>query len=230
MFQFVSIGGDCQPAAQIRKHRLSTASHFFDWIGIPIRQTIELIENDFEGFLARENMHPIFAGDGFYGIVDTRYRTDVRHEMSGFTPADIRTIQAMYALRSRWFMEMLEPDEPPVYFVRIWGLRDGDENEADARMLYAALRSRRPDVRLLYLHNDPTRGELIEGAYRSMYLRQTSNPYSWQGDDQAWSYVLNDFALRAAGGYDGGFALPRPKQPNFMSASTRARQDDRVAS
>lgn len=224
MFQFVSIGGDCQPAAQIRKHRVSTASHFFDWIGIPIQQTIELIENDFEGFLERQNMHPIFAGDGFYGIVDTRYRTDVRHEMEAFKPADIKRIQAMYALRSRWFREMLEPEEPPVYFVRLWGLRDGDENEDDARKLYAALRSRRRDVRLLYLHNDPTRGELIEGAFRSIYLPQTSNPYSWQGDDEAWRYVLKDFAVRVAGGHDEGFALPRPKQPNFASATTGDRQ------
>lgn len=223
MFQFVSIGGDCQPAAQIRKHRVSTASHFFDWIGIPIRQTIELIENGFEGFLERENMHPIFAGDGFYGIVDTRYRTDIRHEMSEFKPADIRTIQAMYTLRSRWFTEMLEPDEPPVYFVRLWGLRDGDENEADARKLYETLRARRHDVRLLYLHNDPTRGELIEGAFRSTYLRQPTNPYTWQGDDEAWRYALNDFALRATDGPDEGFPLPRPREPNFSTTAARSR-------
>lgn len=224
MFKFVSIGGDCQPAAQIRKRSASNTSHFFDWLGIPIRHTVALIENGFEGFLDRENMHPIFAGDGFMGIVDTRYRADIRHEMSGFTPADIATIQAIYALRSRWFMEMLEPDELPVYFVRIWGLRDGEENEADARMLYAALRSRRRDVRLLYLHNDPTRGELIEGAFRSAYLQQTSNPYLWEGDDEAWRYVLGDFALRAADGDDEGFTLPRPRQPNFNAAPARRRQ------
>ncbi|WP_419728536.1 DUF1796 family putative cysteine peptidase [Lichenicola sp.] len=218
MFQFVSLGGDCQPAAQIRKRRPSSVAHFFDWIGIPIRQTIELIRNDFEGFFDRENLHPHYAGDGFYGIVEMRYRADVQHGVPSFDIATTEAIRELFVMRARWLREMLEEDNDPVYFIRSWTVRDGPENEADAIELFELLRSKRRDIRLLYLHNDPGREDRISGGYRSAYLRQASSPYVWSGDDRAWLSLLEDFAVRPGGDDKGASPLPAPRRPRFMSA------------
>lgn len=215
MFQFVSVGGDCQTAAQIRKRRPASVAHFFDWIGIPIRQTIELISNDFAGFFDRENLHPHYAGNGFYGIVEMRYRADVQHGVPSFDIEITEMIRLMFSLRARWLREMLEEDERPVYFIRCWTVRDGAENEADAIELFELLRSKRRDIRLLYLHNDASREERIDGGYRSAFMRQASNPYIWSGDDKAWRSVLEGFAVQPGGDDRGAFTLPTPRRPRF---------------
>ena len=58
-FRFISLGTDCQPALQISMHRPNNVMHLLDWLAVPIRQPIALIENDFEGFLEPDNLHPL---------------------------------------------------------------------------------------------------------------------------------------------------------------------------
>lgn len=221
-FRFISLGGDCQPAAQIRRNRPNGTTHFFDWLSIPIRHTIRLIENDLDGGFEPENLHPLYLENRLLTVVDTRYHLDITHDFPVFDDETVAQVRARYAIRARWFRELLDdPDELPSYFVRRWDKRDGPENEADARVLYHLLKQRRRDIRFLYLHADPTRRPVRDGGYRSLFLRP-AEPFIWYGDNGAWQKILNVSAFEP-GPEDGvSFPMPPMRVPRFSGAAKAA--------
>ena len=69
------------------------------------------------------------------------------------------------------------------------------------------LRSKRRDIRFLYLHRDAGHCEWIVGAYRSAYLAPGSLNH-WTSNDFTWRQLLNVFAVRHSGDpNDTGFSL-----------------------
>ena len=214
-FRFISLGTDCQPALQISIHRPNNVMHLFDWLAVPIRRLIALIENDFEGFLEPDNLHPFFIENKLTAVFDTRYRIDFNHDFATFDAADISRVRRLYGLKIRWFRELLdEPDEPPSYFIRRWDVRDGPEDETVAVELFDLLRRRRRDIRLLYLHNDPSRPPVKRNGYRSHFLRPPQ-PFIWKGDFPAWRHILCQFALEPDTDRGDAFALPLSRVPRF---------------
>lgn len=195
MFRFISLGGDCQTAAQIAGSKRSTMYHFFDLISIPIDQAIRLIENDFQDMLIPENLHPCYNDEMLGRVIDTEYRMDIGHDFRDFSPADIEAVRKRFALRARWFRDLFRPDRTAPYFVRRWHPRDGEDDERLPMRLFELLRAKRRDIRMLYLHKDPERPPLVSGAYRSHYLAPPETPY-WLGNTEAWQYLLHDFAVR----------------------------------
>ena len=228
MFRFLSLGGDCQPTVQInRTNGTFPALQFFDVVGCPIRGTIDLIANDFRDLLLTENLLPVYQEETLNRVIDLRYNLHLLHDFAHFTPEEIAAAQANYALRARWFMELYDEDETPVYYVRRWHPLEGaPEDESQAMELFEVLRSKRRDIRFLYLHRDPGRRQRVSGAYRSAYLAPRE-PYHWTGNDDAWRELLTDFAVRDYGDPDDtGFPLasaaePRPKAtPRFEARSS----------
>ena len=214
-FRFISLGTDCQPALQISIHRPNNVMHLFDWLAVPIRQLIKLIENDFEGFLQPDNLHPFFIENKLTAVFDTRYRIDFNHDFATFDASDISRVRSLYGLKIRWFRELLdEPDEPPSYFIRRWDVRDGPEDETVAVELFHLLKRRRRDIRLLYLHNDPLRLPVKRKGYRSHFLRPPQ-PFIWKGDFHAWRHILRQFALGPDTDEGEAFALPPLRAPRF---------------
>lgn len=197
MPRFISLGGDRQTAAQIYDLKYKPTTYFFDRLSIPICGTVDLIGNDFDQLLLPQNLHPVYADDGLVGVLDMRYRIEFVHEFERFTPDEIAAVQARYALHVQRFRALLEADEPAPYFVRRWSPVDGPEDESLAVQLFELLRKRRSDIRMLYLHQDGTRGELVTGAYRSAYLPPPDVPH-WIGNTPSWQYMLRDFAERDA--------------------------------
>ncbi|NPD67529.1 hypothetical protein HN018_18850 [Lichenicola cladoniae] len=195
MARFVSVGGDCQAGLRVSAMNPGGVHHFFDWLAISIQSTIRLIESDFRDFLTWENLHPIYNGEILAGVIDTQLRVEFAHDFSGFTREECDSARARYELRARWFRELFEEDEPAPYFVRRWHPRDGADDEASAIRLFKLLRAKRRDISFLYLHKDPTRGELVSGAYRSAYLPPPTSE-DWMGNEDAWNYMLKDFAVR----------------------------------
>lgn len=208
MFRFISLGSDCQTASQIAGLAYTPTHNFFDLLALPIRQTIELIENDFEGLLLPENLHPVYVEDQLRGVVDMRYRAEFAHDFTIFSRDEIATVRERYRLRARWFRELFDADEPPVYFVRRWHARDGVEDETLAVRLFELLQSKRRDSRMLYLHRDRGRPEFVSGAYRSAYLPPPDVPH-WTGNTPAWTYMLQDFALRGVAANESSPAIDR---------------------
>ena len=193
-FRFVSLGSDCQTAAQINGLRNLPARHFFETVGCPIAKTFELLECDFRDLLLPENLLPVYHDEVLNRVIDLRYHLHFVHDFQELSPSEIKAVRDRYELRARWFRELLEPDEEPVYFVRRWHPMDGPEDESLAARLYEFLRSSRRDIRFLYLHNDPSRPERASGAYRSAYLAPPANP-SWTGNNQAWRRALRVLAV-----------------------------------
>ena len=214
-FRFISLGTDCQPAFQISVHRPNNVMHLFDWLAVPIRQLVRLIENDFEDFLHTDNLHPFFIENKLTAVFDTKYRIDLAHDFIMFDAADIARVRGLYELKIRWFRELLdEADEPPSYFIRRWDVRDGPEDETVAVELFELLKRRRRDIRFLYLHNDPSRLPAKRNGYRSHFLR-SPQPFIWKGDFHAWRHILRQFALEPEADDGEAFALPPFRAPRF---------------
>lgn len=214
MPRFISVGGDRQTAAQIYDLKYTPNTYFFDQLSIPISGAVELVDNDFSELLLPKNLHPVYVDDGLVGVLDMRYRIEFAHDFEQFTAPEIAAVQARYAMHVDRFRALFDDDEPAPYFVRRWTPGDGPEDESVAMQLFELLRQRRQDIRMLYLHGDARRGELISGAYRSAYLPPPEVPH-WIGNTGSWQYMLRDFALRDDNTSDLRPAAIRPK-PRFV--------------
>ena len=192
MLRFISLGADCQPAQQIQKNG-RREKHFFDWLSTPINSVIRLIENDFEHYLRLEDLVPDQDRHKLYKVTDKYNQIDFAHDFEAFDERNIKAVQARYEYLADKFRSLFDDaTEDPPFFVRRWHPIDGPENEGLALQLHRALRARRHDIRLLYLHNDGSRKEIVLENYRSAFLAQ---PFEgWEGDSIAWSYLLNEFS------------------------------------
>ena len=194
MARFISLGGDCQVANQIRKHGYYE-KHLFDWVQIPVENIIRLIESDFDRFLCDEDLCPDQSDERLYKVVDTYNKMDFSHDFDAFNEQNIRVVQRRYQYLADKFRSLSTEgvSETPC-FIRRWHHVDGPENEEHALQLFRTILSKRPDSKFLYLHNDPSRREMITDRYKSAYLPQISE--TWEGDHAAWAYLLTEFALR----------------------------------
>lgn len=52
----VSVGYNCGAAYQIKLHTRNAENHFFDWLYTSCRSASVLIENDFSGFMLKDNL------------------------------------------------------------------------------------------------------------------------------------------------------------------------------
>lgn len=211
-FRFVSLGGDCQTAMQIKLMTSKHVTGFFDSIGSPISTVISLIETGFVDPLPMARLEPVHVGGRLERVIDRGTGLQFVHDFPDFEPGTIAAIQARYRLQARWLMQSFDADEPPSYFIRRWSEFDGPEDERQAMRLFDVLRARRPDIRLLYLHQDRTRPPRNFGAYRSTYLSPTVSG-NWVGDIAEWRALLHGFAMLPGG--DQGFPLRAPKRPRF---------------
>lgn len=215
MLRFVSLGADCQTAAQLSVFAGTQPPQFFDKIAVPIRSVIQLIENNFADLMLSENLHPIYSGETLACVVDTLHRIDFGHDFNAFDTDEIMAVRKRYQLCVRWFAELLQPDARPVYFVRRWHPRDGSDDELNALRLYEVLRAKRADVRLLYLHKDQTRQDVVVGGYRSTFLHFPENCH-WKGNTPAWQDILRNFACRPLGAEDHAAFPLRGQFPVFV--------------
>jgi hypothetical protein len=195
MTQFISLGGDCQPAQQI-KHNRGCAKHFFDWIIVPIKTVQQLIESDFTGFGAAADLAPVYHGEHLHSVVESKHNVEFMHDFKTFDAAEIKNFQQKYKYLAEKFLALLSSDSGPVLFIRRWVDVDGPEDETKARKLYQTIQARKPGSYFLYLHNDESRARVIDGFYRSAFLPQSGA--DWEGDHAAWRELLTVFATQKA--------------------------------
>jgi len=175
---------------------------------------VRLLDHDFAGLLHESNLHPWYYNETLYGVVETRYDIDFDHDFDRFDSVALQHVRSDYAIRVRWFLELFDAEEDPVYFVRRYHPRDGEEDERKSLRLFDKLRERRPDLRFLYLHADRSRAPRFEDGYRSTFVGQ-HDPFQWRGDQHAWHYILSHFALRPFKGDHQTFPLPERKAVRF---------------
>lgn len=214
MFRFVSLGCDCQAALQIGKYQGVGVPHFFDWVGSTLDGVARLIDTDFSGFLNEANLYWLYSDCRLKTVIDTSFEIDVSHDFKRQDRQELQRVRDLYRIRARWFQEPFDEDSPPTYFVRRWDPRDHDDGDDAALALLALLRSRRRDVRLLYLHEDRTRPPRAAPGYRSVFLQQQDPPH-WVGIDAAWTHVLSRTAISFYAEDGDAFALPVSRVPRF---------------
>lgn len=214
MYRFISLGCDCQPAWQIKRYQTARVTHFFDDIGSRLSGVKKLLEADFSDLLQESNLHPLYIESRLVTVIDTHYGLDFTHSFTSFSQKDLARVRAEYTLKARWFRELFDEESPPTYFIRRWDPRDGEGGDDEALELLSMLRSRRKDVRLLYLHGDKTAGVRFAPGFRSAYLEQPE-PNFWRGLNSAWNHVIRETAVSPYEEDGEAFAFLPRRVPRF---------------
>ncbi|HZF85946.1 MAG TPA: DUF1796 family putative cysteine peptidase [Burkholderiaceae bacterium] len=181
----VSVGGDCQPAHQIRRITGLHHAHLFDWLLVPADGVARLLDADFDGWLAPDTL--FLEAAPYAHVRDARYGVRFLHDFAlqpGFL-AGLPPVRAKYeALVKRW--RLLMASDAAVLFV--W---KGDEDAAAAERIAQALqraRGGRPS-HLLALRSDIEEAPWRLPGISNRFLRQPE-PYVWTGDDAAWDALF----------------------------------------
>lgn len=181
----VSVGGDCQPAHQIRRITGLHHAQVFDWLLVRADGVARLLEADFDGWLAPGTL--ILETAPYAHVRDARYGVHFLHDFAlqpGFLDG-LPQVRAKYeALVQRW--RQLMAADAAVLFV--W---KGDEGaSAVARLAQALQRARggRP-WHLLALRSDVEEAPWRRPGISNRFLRQPE-PYAWTGDDAAWDALF----------------------------------------
>src|SRR5574344_713276 len=125
----VGIGEDCACSTYLRKFNLQNRSYPFDWLTkAPFSNRINLILNDFQNFMNKENLHRIEIKDV---ITDTNcdYYEDIEtelyfyHDFAKNTPFEISypLVKAKYDRRISRFYEQIKKSENILF---VWWSRD----------------------------------------------------------------------------------------------------------
>ncbi len=177
----VGVGGDCQPAYQIRRITGRHEAHVFDWLLLGARSAARLIANDFEGWLAPQTLS--LQSTPFAHVREAAYGVRFLHDFPldpGFM-AHAGAVRSKYlALAERW--RMLLASEAAVLFV--WHGCEGREAVAVLADALRGARAGRP-FRLLALRTDLAEADWALPDVSNRFLAQPACA-PWSGDDAAW--------------------------------------------
>lgn len=117
--RIIPIGIDCSPTHFLRANDLRDEAYPFDWTVTPLRSAIELIENDFEGFLEYENLEFLpptnrllfeengvdlkISEDIITPVICRRYGILFPHDFSKLGEADYTKVKLKYKRRIERF-------------------------------------------------------------------------------------------------------------------------------
>ncbi len=118
---FISLGFFCGTAASMSGHGLRSFSGPFDWIFSDLDGVIRTIENDFEEFLAEDNL--TFFDDPRKGFEDRKYGMSFLHEIEKDYHREIEGVRLKYQRRIERFRSLLSGGN--VCFLR--AVKDQDE-------------------------------------------------------------------------------------------------------
>lgn len=181
---WISLGGGCRVAYQLRRRRLRAESMPFDWIRTPFASVVELIDGDFAGFLRAEDLRlhegpPRVLRDRRLGIV-------LPHDVDVFTAEGAEGLRARFQPRIDAFRRALATRRHVVFVRRNLG-------GAEAEQLLAVMRARRPELRVTVVAVDD-RPDAPRSIGRHGDLLRVSAPgraNGWSGCDVAWDWILD---------------------------------------
>lgn len=178
----VSVGGDCQPAHQIRRITGRDEAHFFDWLQIRAEGAARLVDENFEGFLGDARELALVRAP-YLHVRESRYGALLLHDLplADDFLAHVDAARQKYAfLAQRWRDVMAS--EAAVLFV--WCGNEGSDAIGPLADALRRRRERRP-FHLLALRSDLQEPDWSLPNVSNRFLRQPE-PYVWTGDDAAW--------------------------------------------
>jgi hypothetical protein len=192
---FISLGSTCQTAYQLKRLKLRTFSGPLDWFtSRSVPHVARLIRNRFRGLMKYDHLRVLGMDETNYIIQDHDYDVVSYHDFPlpyrwtdrypDFKQKIDRRANALLSVTKRG----------PVCFIRT------DTSKAEAKQLYAALRSTLyGKFRLLIVNNSAVQGVKHED-WGLPQISSVSVPHGidWRGSDLAWDQIMDGFRLTIA--------------------------------
>jgi hypothetical protein len=186
----ISLGGDCQVTYQLRRLNLRPHALPFDWLITPFDSLRSLLEQHFDQFLDKCNLTLVTTPDKY--ILDNRYGVRLIHDfkLNEQFLENYSTIHDRYTRRTERFYELIFASHK-VLFIR------KNITKEQAQVLSELIHKLFPhlDYTLLALATTQEIKQPWGIAHVQNYYLSQPEPYSWKGDDAAWSIVLNTVEL-----------------------------------
>lgn len=179
-----SLGGGCCVAYQLRRRHLRVRPTPFDWIRTPIAAVVELLADDFAGFLGEADVRldegpPRVLRDRRLGIV-------LPHDCDRFTRGGVAALRSHFAPGIAAMRHALTRRTHVVLVRRRL-------ERADAEALRHVLRRRYPrlDVTLVGVHDGDAGPRAIERQGDYIRVSAPGSVTAWHGCDAAWDWALD---------------------------------------
>ena len=212
--KIISLGGRCEVAHQVtRRFGSKTVPGFFDMLASSIDSVIEVINNNFEGFIALEHLAPLGNWDGntTHRLLQTRYNIGIVHAFRRqfSVETQIRTVRRQFELAQEYWEDLSE--EPGrVLFIHRVNTNPTAEDEfrerpiapEDAARLHAAIHRKLAHARfdLLVVTGEGEFSESWGGPDITHVVLRDVFPYRWQGDDGDWDDIWRRLRVRVETG------------------------------
>jgi len=180
--EFLSMGGDCQPAHHVRRLTNVSTAGVFDWLITPIRSIIPMIETHFEDSFEHNQMSWLEVDDGWH-VTDERYGVICMHHFKSRDEQHINTIVSDIRRRGLRLIERLKARKPLV-FVRRWHTLDVDAGVDEALKLHRFLHSHNANSVFLYLQSQSDLPPHTDGNFLICHNPQFSE--EWTGDSSLY--------------------------------------------
>jgi len=153
-YEFIPIGVNCDPSLYLRSRGLRQTAFPFDWAVVPMQSVIELIANDFSGFLDPESViflpptkrllisedgsHLEISNDIITPVVCARYRILFPHDFPEAGAKVFGEVRAKYSRRIEKLEKLLRSDTEVVFVCSTAPLNDWQREQYDKASVTAA--------------------------------------------------------------------------------------------
>jgi Putative papain-like cysteine peptidase (DUF1796) len=190
--EVISLGGNCEPAIQLRKNHMRMMGYPFDWMfTTSVQGLIEFIQNKGAGFLDHDQLALSTEG-GHHAVTDLRYGFTLIHDFTSFDnfQNDYLIVKEKYDRRIKRFFELLESNKE-VLFIRLQIPCD------QCTLLDHVIHTQYPNLsyEILALNHAEEADWGLERV-KNVYLKNT--PYFWASNegDISWKKILHTYTKR----------------------------------
>lgn len=188
----INLGGDCQVAYQLYTQKLRQYALPFDTLIAPYESLRGMLQNNFEGLMARDNFAFVVTPKGGKYILDKKYVSRWIHcfALQEDFLKNYEEIATTYLRRIDRLLSLITTSEYPIFIRKIIT----QEQAIELRNILFTMRRGKPFL-LLALDGTPEMQSdwQLEGI-RNYYLRQPQ-PYTWKGDLEAWKEIFRALGM-----------------------------------
>ena len=200
---YISLGSNCEVGFQLRRWLGRDVATFFNWLVTPLDALVKVIEADFAGVYAKENLRPtgdeemIFdAGSGLK--FHSAFRKELGRNLSGPRFDELYAESAAkYAMLAQRFRTLAQSSNRVAYLVKT----TDEEARHKTMAVHDVLKAHYPDhnFTLVALQtSDREEADWGEANVRNRYLTRFADPSrAHDGHVPSWDRIFSEFPLRA---------------------------------
>lgn len=197
-----SIGGACEVAHHIRLFTGKDSASLFDWWITPFDGLLKVVESDFEGLLAPENMVALPRRSvtcSRYGIIHHHdFRRDHNRQIvTEEIPSRLIELNSKYSMLVKRFRSAFTGNRK-ILLVRGWrddlhekrNVPDPGTVTHDFRRLIDAIRTRFPEAEISFLFVNYNTAEDLGGGISFDNVTVYDDKVDWRGSTRGWQELL----------------------------------------